>query len=415
MGRGERLVIVGGGQCGARAAHSLRANGWDGAITLIGEERTLPYERPPLSKAVLTGESTTDQCALYDKAFYEEQRIDTIFGTRVSKLDRQDQTVCLDDGHVIEYSKLLLATGATPRRLPIPGCTLRGVHTLRTDADAELIARHFLPGRRIAIIGAGFIGLEVAASAIQRGCEVVVLEAAPRALMRAVPGSVAERIVDLHRSRGVDLRFGVKIVRFVGKDEIIGVELAGSEVLACDAVIVGIGVTPSTGLAEQAGLEVADGIVVDGNLRTSDALIFAAGDACSFIHPLFDKRIRLECWKSAEDQAQVAALNMLGHDETCNSVPWFWSDHYDTTVQIAGLPLLGASTVVRETGPASSIFFALSADGVLVGASGVGPIGDIARDIRMSQDLIARRMQVSPSALMDRTIKLRSLMAAEAL
>jgi 3-phenylpropionate/trans-cinnamate dioxygenase ferredoxin reductase component len=415
MSREERMVIVGGGQCGARAAHALRTQGWDGAITLIGNERTLPYERPPLSKSVLTGACDTAQCALYGRSFYDEQRIDTLFGTRVLALDRQRQLVCLDDGHALEYSRLLLATGAAPRTLAVPGVTLGGVHTLRTDADAERIAQRFLPGRRIAIIGAGFIGLEVAASAIERGCEVVVLEAAPRALMRAVPAMVAERIVDLHRSKGVDVRFGVNVVRFVGDAEVSGVELAGGEVVACDAVIVGIGVMPCTELAEQAGLEVGNGIVVDETLRTSDAAIFAAGDACAFMHPLFGKRIRLECWKNAEDQARIVASNMLGHNEAFRGVPWFWSDHYDTTVQIAGLPSLGTSTVVRETGPASRIFFALSANGVLVGASGVGPIGDIAKEIRISQDMIAKRMQVSPAALMDRSVKLRSLMATEAL
>nr|WP_244257741.1 FAD-dependent oxidoreductase [Paraburkholderia phymatum] len=409
------MVIVGGGQCGARAAHALRANGWDGAITLIGGERTLPYERPPLSKAVLTGERSTAQGTLYGDAFYEEQRIDTQFGRRVVALDRQRKTVCVEGGHVIAYSKLLLATGAAPRSLAVPGCTLPGVYTLRTDVEAENIARQLLPRRRIAIIGAGFIGLEVAASAVRMGCEVVVLEAAPRALMRAVPALVAERIVDLHRSMGVDVRFGVKVLRFVGNDVVSGIELAESEVVGCDAVVIGVGVTPCTQLAQRAELDVADGIVVDSGLRTSDASIFAAGDACSFVHPLFDKRIRLECWKNAEDQARIAALNMLGHEETCRNVPWFWSDHYDMTVQVAGLPSLGSSTVVRETGAKSCVVFALSTDGVLVGASGVGPIGDIAKDIRMSQDLIARRMQVSPVALMDRSVRLRSLMAADAL
>jgi 3-phenylpropionate/trans-cinnamate dioxygenase ferredoxin reductase component len=414
MSREERMLIVGGGQCGARAAHTLRTNGWNGAITLVGNEASPPYERPPLSKAVLTGECDSAHGPLYGATFYEEQRIETLFGRRACTLDRVRRTVSLDDGRVIGYTRLLLATGATPRTLDVPGRTLNGIHTLRTDVDADRIAQRLLPGRRIAIVGAGFIGLEVAASAIARGCDVVVLEAAPRALMRAVPAPVAQCIIDMHRSKGVDVRFGASIVRFVGEGHVSGIELAGREVVACDTVIVGIGVTPCTELAQQAGLDVMDGIVVDEHLRTSDTAIFAAGDACSFVHPLFGKRIRLECWKNAEDQARIAASNMLGHNETCNAVPWFWSDHYDMTVQIAGLPSLGETTLVRETGPAARIFFALSADGVVVGASGVGPIGDIAKEIRISQELIAKQARPAPAALMDRSCRLRALMTVEA-
>jgi 3-phenylpropionate/trans-cinnamate dioxygenase ferredoxin reductase component len=407
------MVIVGGGQCGARAAHALRMHGWHGEIALIGGERSLPYERPPLSKAVLTGECSSAQNTLYGEAFYQEEHIHTLFGRRVLAIDRQQHNVRLDDGQTIAYSMLLLATGAEPRTISVSGNTLKGIHTLRTDEDAASIAQSLLPGRRIAIIGAGFIGLEVAASAVAKGCDVVVLEAAPRALMRAVPALIAEHIVGLHRSMGVDVRFGVGIARFIGEGEVHGIELQDNEVINCDTVIVGIGVTPCTALAEQAGLDIANGIVVDANLRTSDASIFAAGDACAFMHPLFGKRIRLECWKNAEDHARIAASSMLGNHDACHGVPWFWSDHYQTTVQIAGLPSLGVNEVVRETGAASRLVFALSADGVLVGASGVGPIGDIAKEIRVSQELIARRTRVPVAALMDRSIRLRSLMNME--
>ncbi|WP_321905569.1 NAD(P)/FAD-dependent oxidoreductase [Paraburkholderia tropica] len=415
MSRVERMVIVGGGQCGARAAHALRANGWCGEITLIGSERALPYERPPLSKSVLTRQSSTAECCLYGESFYRDQCIETRVGTSVVALDRLRKTVRLDDDQTVEFSKLLLATGATPRMLRVPGCTLEGVHTLRTELDAEAISRTLVTGKRIAIIGAGFIGLEVAASAIAMGCEVLVLEAAPRALMRAVPGPVAERIVTLHRSMGVDFRFGTGIVRFVGDRAVRGVELNDGELITCDAVVVGIGVTPNTALAAEAGLDISDGIVVDAHLRTKDESIFAAGDACSFHHALFEQHMRLECWKNANDHARIAALNMLGHHETVLDVPWFWSDHYDITVQIAGVPSLGASTVIREIGQSSHIYFAISADGVLVGASGVGSLSDIAKDIRVSQELIAKQLRVSPMALMDRTVKLRSLLVAEKL
>lgn len=414
MNLDKAMVIVGGGQCGARAAHALRANGWEGAIRLIGNERRLPYERPPLSKGVLLGEWDASQCEVYGEAFYREQEIDVIVDSPVLQIERQRQVARLADGRDIAYSRLLLATGAAPRTLTVPGNDLPGIQVLRTDVDANEIARELLPGRRIVVIGAGFIGLEVAAAAVRKGCEVIVLEAAPRALMRAVPASVSDLIVDMHRAMGVDVRFDVQVRRFAGERRVFGVELAGGETLPCDLAIVGVGVQPRSELAEACGLLVDNGVVVDAMLRTTDPAIFAAGDVCSFEHPLFNRRVRLECWKNAEDQARVAASNMLGREEKCGFVPWFWSDQYDTTIQIAGLPSLGSTTVVRETGATSRVFFALSSDGVLVGASGIGTTGEIAKDIRISQDLIAKQARPSPAALMDRTVKLRSLLVAEA-
>jgi 3-phenylpropionate/trans-cinnamate dioxygenase ferredoxin reductase subunit len=242
---------------------------------------------------------------------------------------------------------------------------------------------------------------------------VVVLEAAPRALMRAVPEVVADCVVAQHRQRGVDMRFAAQVERIVGTTCVRGVQLVDGTTVACDVVIAGIGVTPRSELAQAAGLDIDNGVLVDETLRTSDPDIFAAGDVCSFPHPLFG-RIRLECWKNAEDQARVAARNMLGHDETCASVPWFWSEQYDMTIQIAGMPALGATTFVRETGSASRVFFALDGDGVLVGASGVGQAGEIARDVRFAQELIARRACVEPRLLADPGTKLRSLLVAEA-
>lgn len=410
----DPMVIVGGGQCGARAAHALRENGWDGAITLLGNEGLLPYERPPLSKSVLLGQKTVGQCAIYDNTFFRAQRIDVRVDAPVTAIDRAERKVMLADGDTLAYHRLLIATGAQPRRLDLPGAKLPGVYMLRGVPDALAIADELLAGRRIAVIGAGFIGLEIAAAAVARGCEVVVLEAAPRALMRAVPEVVANCLVERHRQMGVDVRFAVQIERITGEMRVSGVKLVDGTVVPCDAIVAGIGVTPRTALAEAAGIDIANGIAVDETLCTSDPHIYAAGDVCSFPHPLFGRGIRLECWKNAEDQARVAARNMLGHGETYSSVPWFWSDQYDMTIQIAGLPALGTTTVVRETGTASRVFFALDADGVLIGASGVGQTGEIARDVRIAQELIARRSCVEPALLADRDTKLRSLLVAEA-
>ncbi|WP_213765252.1 FAD-dependent oxidoreductase [Caballeronia sp. dw_19] len=411
------MVIIGAGQSGARAAHALRDNGWDGEITLLGNEGVAPYDRPPLSKAVLLGQKTTAQCALYDDTFYSEQRIDLRVDASVQEIDRAARKVVLKDGHTVAYQRLLIATGAAPRRLNVPGATLEGVHVLRTAADAASVAGELLPGRKIAIVGAGFIGLEIAATAIARGCEVIVIEAAARALMRAVPEIVAAYLVERHRQMGVDVRFAVQVDRIIGSNmkRVTGVKLSDGTTIACDCVIAGIGVKPRTELAEAAGIDVADGIAVDDTLRTNDPHIFAAGDVCSFPHRLFRRRMRLECWKNAEDHARIVARNMLDRGETYSEVPWFWSDQYDMTIQIAGMPAFGVTTVVRETSAASRVFFALDRDGVLVGASGVGQASEIARDVRVAQELIARRACVEPSLLSDRSVKLKPLLAVEAL
>jgi 3-phenylpropionate/trans-cinnamate dioxygenase ferredoxin reductase subunit len=411
------IVIIGAGQSGARAAHALRDNGWDGEITLLGNEGVAPYDRPPLSKAVLLGQKTTAQCALYDETFYSGQRIDLRVDAGVQEIDRAARKVVLNDGHTVAYQRLLIATGAAPRRLSVPGSTLEGVHVLRTTADASSVLGELLPGRKIAIVGAGFIGLEIAATAIARGCEVVVIEAAARALMRAVPEIVAAYLVERHRQMGVDVRLAVQVDRVIGSHtkRVTGAKLSDGTTIACDCVIAGIGVKPRTELAEAAGIDVADGIAVDDTLRTNDPHIFAAGDVCSFPHRLFRRRMRLECWKNAEDHARIVARNMLDRGETYSEVPWFWSDQYDMTIQIAGMPAFGVTSVVRETSAASRVFFALDRHGVLVGASGVGQASEIARDVRVAQELIARRACIKPSLLSDRSVKLKPLLAVEAL
>jgi 3-phenylpropionate/trans-cinnamate dioxygenase ferredoxin reductase component len=409
------MVIVGAGQCGARTAQALRDNGWEGDITLLGNEGLAPYDRPPLSKGVLLGQKTVTQCALYDDAFYRDNRIDLRVDAQVAAIDRVERRVVLGEGRSVSYRRLLIATGAQPRRLPVPGATLAGVHVLRSVPDALSIVGELAPGQRIAVVGAGFIGLEVAATAIARGCEVVVIEAASRALMRAVPEIVAGYLVERHRQMGVEVRFAVQVDQVLGSTRVSGLRLSDGTTLECDAVVVGIGVTPRTALAEAAGIDVADGIAVDDTLRTNDPYIFAAGDVCSFPHRLFRRRIRLECWKNAEDHARVVARNMLEYGETYSAVPWFWSDQYDMTIQIAGMPAFGTTSVVRETGSASKVFFALDGDGILVGASGVGQASEISREVRIAQELIARRARVEPAVLADRSAKLKSLLTAEAL
>ncbi|TFE37055.1 pyridine nucleotide-disulfide oxidoreductase [Paraburkholderia dipogonis] len=409
------MVIVGAGHSGARAAHALRDNGWNGPITLLGNEGLSPYDRPPLSKAVLLGEQTTQECLLYRDSDYTERDIDLLPDAEVTEINRASRVVSLRDGTQLGYLRLLIATGAAPRALDVPGAQLDGVHYLRTAVDAMGIIGRLDAGRRLVIVGAGFIGMEIAATAVARGCKVSIIEAAPYALMRAVPRNVAQYLVERHQQMGVDVRFGVQVERIGGRESVDSVHLLDGTVIPCDSVIVGIGVIPRVELAEAAGIDVADGIAVDDTLCTNDPHIFACGDVCSFPSRLFKRRMRLECWKNAEDQARIVARNMLGCGETYSEVPWFWSDQYDLTIQIAGMPAFSIASVTRIINEHSRIFFAIDRDGVLVGASGVGRLPDIAKDIRVAQTLIGRRAAIDEAALGNPAIKLKSLLAEVAL
>jgi 3-phenylpropionate/trans-cinnamate dioxygenase ferredoxin reductase subunit len=405
------IVIVGAGETGARAAAALRENGFDGAITLIGDEEHPPYERPPLSKAVMQAEDHPPVPRIAHTLRFDEWEIAHDIGQRVVAIDRGDRVLKLADGSTIAYARLLIATGARPRKLAIPGGD--ALLYLRTFADALVLRAHLVPGRRLAIIGGGFIGLEIAASARQRGCTVTVIEAAPRILMRGVPAEIAEVVAARHRAEGVTLITGTGLDRLEKRDGGVAVILAdGSEVLA-DGVVAGVGAVPETALAEGAGLAIDNGVAVDAHLRTGDENIFAAGDCCSFPHPLYGgRRIRLEAWRNAQDQGAYAANAMMGGTEEYAAVPWFWSDQYDLHLQIAGLADEGERSVMREQGGGARIWFHLDDGGRLVAASGVGPIGRVARDMRLAEMLIARRAHPDPTALAAPETKLKALLPA---
>jgi len=405
------MVIVGAGLAGARASAELREAGFAGRVTLITNEPHEPYDRPPLSKAVLLGEKSPGDCALFADTFFHDHAIDLMRSTEVVEIDREGRAVLLANGERIGYSRLLLATGASPRTLNTPGSTLPGVMTLRTADDARYLAARLRDGQHIAIVGGGFIGLEVAASAVATGCRVTVIEAGERLLMRAVPREIAARIEARHRDAGVQFRFGAQLAAIAGDSAAEEIRLADGEIIRCDTVVVGIGAAPRTALAQAAGIEVADGIVVNERLCTSDPAIFAAGDVCSFPHPLYGRRVRLECWKNADGQGRIAARNMLGEDLAYGDMPWFWSDQYELSIQIAGLPAFSRATVVRETADALLLFH-LSADGTLIAASGVGRA--VGRDIRIAQMLMARNARISAEELADPSVKLKSLLIAEA-
>jgi 3-phenylpropionate/trans-cinnamate dioxygenase ferredoxin reductase subunit len=405
------MLIVGAGECGARAAFALRELGYAGPLTLIGAERHLPYERPPLSKDGMTG-GTGSIRTIADAERFEAAGIALKLASEVVSIDRAARSVELGDGSHVPYEKLLLATGARPRRLPVCEGSRHCLY-LRTHDDAAAIAGRLRPGARIIIVGGGFIGLELAAAARGRGCEVIVLEALPRLLARAVPQDIAAAIADAHRANGVDIRCSAAIDTITDTDNGIEVRLADGPALGADLCIVGIGAVPNTELAEAAGLAVENGIRVDEVLRTSDPAIFAAGDCCSFPLPIYGgRRVRLEAWRNAQEQGNLAARNMLGANAPHDAVPWFWSDQYDLTLQIAGLPDEGARTVRRYLDDDAFLLFHLAEDGRLVAASGIGPGNSIARDIRLAQMLIARRATPAAGKLAVADVNLKSLLAA---
>ena len=404
------MVIVGAGEAGARAARALREHGWDGAITLIGEEPHAPYERPPLSKAVMTAEGEPPLAESLSAAKAAELRIAFLHGTRAAGIDRAARQVILADGGAIPYARLLLATGARARRLDVPGA--EGALYLRNMTDALALRARLRAGARIVVIGGGFIGLEIAASAVARGCGVTLVEAAPRILMRGVPEQIAARVAARHAAAGVALHVGtgIEAIRAVGARHVVA--LADGRELVCDGVIAGVGAMPDTDLAGACGLAIDNGVRADAGLRTSDPEIFAAGDCCSCPSALYDgRRLRLEAWRNAQTQGDAAARAMLGEAVSYNAVPWFWSDQYDLVLQVAGLPDAAARIVQRDVGDAGLLFFHLAADGRLVAASAVGPLS-VVREVRMAEALIARRAYPDPAALATASVPLRSLLAA---
>jgi 3-phenylpropionate/trans-cinnamate dioxygenase ferredoxin reductase subunit len=406
------MIIIGAGEAGARAAAALREHHYTGPITLIGEESHLPYERPPLSKAAMTAAAEPDAATIMTEAQMAAHDIRHLSGVMVTEIDRAAHTVLLDDGSRLPYAKLLLATGARPRKLSTPGADAGTVLYLRTFADALAMRASLKPGIRLVVIGGGFIGLEIAASALDRGCSVTVVEMAPRILGRAVPAEVAATVAEAHTAAGIRLVVGIGLAAIERDGQESVVVLADGTRLTCDAIIAGVGAIPETGLAEKAGLAIENGIRVNGQLMTDDPDIFAAGDCCAFPHPLFgDRRLRLEAWRNAQDQGNHAARAMLGEVGTFAAVPWFWSDQHDQTLQIAGLPDEGDTTVARDLG-GTTLHFHLKA-GRLVGASAFGPMSKVAREIRLAEMLIAKRAHPPAAALADPSVKLKSLLSAE--
>jgi 3-phenylpropionate/trans-cinnamate dioxygenase ferredoxin reductase component len=400
----QHIVIIGAGMAGGRACINLRANGFEGPITLIGEEHLMPYDRPPLSKASIMEEGEPAPIWLMDETIASELKVEVRKGVAAASLDPATKQVQLSDGTSIAYHKLLLATGAKPRKLPVPG----GEHALllRNHEDTLELRKRFQPGKHIVIIGGGFIGLELASSAAKRGCHVTVVEAQPRILMRGVPQPIAEIIHKRHEAAGVVMLVGTALASLSAN----AVHLKDGRGLPADTIIAGIGAAPETRLASDAGLVIDNGIACDSHLQTSNADIYAAGDCASFLHAkLGNRRIRLEAWRSAQEQAATAAENMLGGARQHTAVPWFWSDQYELGLQIAGMADMGPVTVTRQSGPETLMLFHLSDDGTLMGASGIGPGNAISRDIKFAEMMIAKGAKPPQEILADPAQPLKPL------
>jgi len=402
------VVILGAGHAGGTAAALLRQYGHTGPITLIGEEAIPPYQRPPLSKAWLKGEADADSLALKPLEFYAEQHIDFRPNVRAEKLARSDKTVSLSDGSSLSYDVLIIATGMRPIRLPIEGADLEGVLTLRSAADAEAIKAALGPGKRLAIVGGGYIGLEVAASARALGADAVVIEREPRILARSACEPLSNFFRDYHLARGVEFVLGASVAGFVGEaGHVVGVRLADGRVIDCDVVLLGVGATPNDEMAREAGLECARGVVVDLEARTADPSVFAIGDVTHRPMPHYGRMFGPESVPSALEQAKQAASAITGRAAPTPEVPWNWSDQYDLKLQIAGLPF-DADRVLLRGDPASGKFavFHLKGDQVQsVEAINSPP------EFMMGKQLIANRKAVDPVKLADPSVSMKEVAA----
>jgi 3-phenylpropionate/trans-cinnamate dioxygenase ferredoxin reductase subunit len=333
----QHCIVVGASHAAAQLAAQLRQGGWTGRISIVGEEAVPPYHRPPLSKDYLTGVKQSQQLLIRPLGFYEKNDIELHLGRRVQRLDREQRRVHFADDSQVAYDRLALVTGARPRRLALPGAELDGVCYLRDLADTERIRTLAGSATRAAVVGGGYIGLETAASLRKLGLEVTVLEALPRVLQRVTAEPVSDFFARVHGEEGVEIRTDVRLAGFDGDRRVNALHLESGESIAAELVIVGVGVQPATELAEDAGLEVNDGIVVDEFARTSDHDIVAAGDCTRHYNPIYDRWLRLESVQNATDQARTAAGTLNGDLKPYHSLPWFWSDQYDVKLQIAGL------------------------------------------------------------------------------
>jgi len=399
------VVIAGAGHGAGQVVATLKQKKFSGRIVLVGDEPHLPYQRPPLSKKFLAGNLSADRLYYKPAEFYEDSQIDVRLETRVDSIDRLAHKLRTEGGDEISYDKLVLALGSRVRKVAVPGSDLPGVHYLRNIADVDAIRAHATSGKRLVIIGAGYIGLEVAAVCRQLGLEVTVVEMADRVMSRVVSANVSDFFQLEHTNHGVKLLLSTSLAAFEGKRRVKSVITDTGQNIAADLVVVGIGIIPNTELAKAAGLEVDNGIVVDDQCRTADPDIYAIGDCTSHPNSIYGQHLRLESVHNALEQAKTAASNICGIEAHYSQVPWFWSDQYDLKLQIAGLSQ-GYDTVVLRGDPASRSFACLYLkDGSLIAVDAI----NAPREFMQSKALIASHAILDPEQLTDIDVAIKDL------
>jgi len=404
----KRIVIAGAGHAAGQVITTLRQQKFGGHITLIGEEPYLPYQRPPLSKKFLAGDMPAERLFVKPPSFYEDPAIEVMLGTAVTSIDRHKKQVTTDKEDMVSYDTLVLSLGSRVRRLPVAGTELAGVHYLRSIADVEAIRKSLKADTSLVVIGAGYIGLEVAAVARTLGASVTVVEMADRVMSRVVSAEISDFYQIEHTNHGVKLKLSTSVTGIRGKKRVKAVETGNGDSIPANMVVIGVGIVPNIELARDAGLQVDDGIVVDDHCRTSDPDIFAVGDCTTHPNDIYERQLRLESVHNALEQAKVAANNICGKDTSYCDVPWFWSDQYDLKLQIAGLSA-GYDDVVIRGNPAERSFSCLYlGNGRLIAVDAVNS----PRDFVQSKALIASRAAVPVEKLADPDIALKDLVPA---
>ena len=396
------MVIIGCGQAGGQAAASLRQEKYEGPITMIGQEPYIPYQRPPLSKQYLSGEQEKEKLSLRQESFYSEKEINLMLETSVLSLDPHKKELQLENDETVTYDKLLIATGGRPRKLEVDGHTLKGIHYLRNIDDVDAIKTQMSISQNLVIVGGGYIGLEVASVAIKKGLTVSVLEMESRILERVTTEEMSAFYHQLHTDEGVNILTSTQAKAFKGSETVESV-VCGDHEIPADLVIVGIGILPNTEMAEAAGLETNNGLVVDEHCRTSNEHIFAAGDCTNHPNPILNRRLRLESVPNAMEQGRVAASNMLGGSKSYASMPWFWSDQYEHKLQMVGFSKDSDQSVVRgDMASKSFTVFYLKDDSIIAADSVNNP-----KEFMASKQLVGKK--ASKEALADTSIELKTL------